>query len=192
MTRRQDDGWPPMMRKTSSSFALLLLVAATLAGQDKPDFSGRWVLESPADPAADIARSLTVRQSIVRTTARGTPMQPFFGDLTVERELPTGLRSDTYQIGVVGGVVGGVDRTGRAAGPGGQSRQTRFSVRWNEDRLVIETGTYSGPTRESGPYTEHMEVWSLDAGKRLLVTVTDRRSGAEPVTRTLTYRRRLP
>lgn len=181
--------WSLVMRKTPWSFVLPLLIAAAVAGQDKPDFSGRWVLENPADSASDIARSLTVRQSIVRTTARGTPMEPFLKDLTVEREFSTGARSESYQIGVVGGVVGGVDRTGRA-GPDGQNRETRFSVRWDGNRLVIETGTYSGPTRESGPYTEHTEVWSLDAESRLVMTVTDRRSGAESSTRTLTYRRR--
>jgi hypothetical protein len=145
------------MRKIAWSSVLLLLIAATVAGQDKPDFSGRWVLENPADSASDIARSLTVRQSIVRTTARGAPMEPFFRDLMVEREFSTRARSESYQIGVVGGVVYGVDRTGRGAGPEGQNRETRFAVRWDENRLVIETGTYSGPTRESGPNTEHTE-----------------------------------
>ena len=139
---------------------------------------------------SNIARALTVRQSMGGTTARGTPAEPFSRDLTVEREFSTGARTESYQIGVVGGVVGGVDRTGRGAGPDGQTPQTRFAVRWDRNRLVIETGTYSGPTRESGPYTEHTEAWSLDAQSRLVMTVTDRRSGAESATRTLTYRRR--
>ena len=55
---------------------------------------------------------------------------------------------------------------------------------------MIETGNYSGPTRESGPYTEHAEVWWLDAEGRLVIKVTDRSSGAESTTRTLTYQRR--
>lgn len=40
-----------------------------------------------------------------------TPIEPFFRNLTVEREFTNGVRSESYQIGVVGGVVGGVDRT---------------------------------------------------------------------------------
>jgi hypothetical protein len=55
--------------------------------------------------------------------------------------------------------------------------------------LVIETGVYSGPTRESGPYAEHEELWSLDSEGVLHITVTDRGSGTEPKTTNLTYRR---
>jgi hypothetical protein len=117
-------------------------------------------------------------------------MKPFFKDLTVERSFKTGVRSETYQIGVEGGVVGGVDRTGRGSGPRGESPQTRFAVRWDGNSLVIETGNYSGATRESGPYTEHTEVWRFDAHGRLVITVTDRRSGTESTTGVLTYRRR--
>ena len=138
----------------------------------------------------DIARALTVRQSIVRTTVWGTPMEPFFRDLTVEREFTNGVRSESYQIGVGGGVVGGVDRTGRGTLPNGQRPETRFSVRWDGNGLVIETGNYSGPRRESGRYTEHSEVWWLDAEGRLVMTVTDKSSGAESAAQTLTYQRK--
>lgn len=182
--------WKRVTPKTAWCLVLLLLIAASVRAQDKPDFSGHWVLENPQEFTSDIARALTVRQSIEGSTARGTPMEPFFSDLTVEREFSTGARSESYQIGVVGGVVGGVDRAGPGAGPDGHSPQTRFAVRWDGNRLVIETGTYSGPTRESGPYTEHTEAWSLDAQSRLVITLTDRRSGGESATRTLTYRRR--
>ncbi len=112
------------MRKMAWCSVLPLLIAASVRAQDKPDFSGHWVLDNPQEFTSDIARALTVRQSIARTTARGTPMEPFFRDLTVEREFSTGARSESYQIGVVGGVVGGVDRTGRGAGPDSQSPQT--------------------------------------------------------------------
>jgi hypothetical protein len=64
------------MRKAPWSFVLLLSIAVSVAGQDKPDFSGRWVLENPRDPALDIAGALTARQSIVRTTVWGKPMEP--------------------------------------------------------------------------------------------------------------------
>jgi hypothetical protein len=67
--------------------------------------------------------------------------------------------------------------------------QTRFSVRWDGNRLVIDTGRYSGPTREAGPYTEHAEVWQLDAGGMLILSITDRGSGIASTTNTLTYRK---
>lgn len=152
------DVWYRVMRKAPWSLVPFLSIAASVVAQDKPDFSGRWVLENPPDSALDIAGALTVRQSIVQTTVYGTPMEPFFKDLAVEREFKNGRRSETYQIGVVGGIIGGVDRTGRGTGPDGQRPETGVSVLWDSNRLVIETGTYSGPTPESGPYTEHRGV----------------------------------
>lgn len=177
------------MRKSAGSFVLISLVAA-LAAQDKPDFSGRWVLEDPLEAAPDVPRALTIRQSLVTTTALGSPMEPFFKDLTIEREFEQGKVSDSYWIGIVGGVIGGLDKNGRGYGPGGESPLKRFSVVWDGNRLVIETGRYSGRTLESGPYSEHKEVWWLDETSKLVMTVTHRTSEAEPVTRTLTYGRR--
>lgn len=153
---------------------LLPLVASQLGAQDKPDFSGMWILEDAEPRVQDVSRTLTVTQLVARTNAFGAPMTPFFRDLTIERQFDSGVRSDTYQIGVVGGVVGGV--------PEGQTdrdnpqAQSRWSVRWVNDRLYIETGRYSGPTREYGPYTEHTEVWWLDPQSRLQVIVSDRQS----------------
>ena len=85
-TMHCDDSCCGVMRKAPWSFVLLLSISVSVAGPDKPDFSGRWVLENPRDPAVDIAGALTVRQSIVRTTVYGAPMKPFFRDLTIERE----------------------------------------------------------------------------------------------------------
>lgn len=68
---------------------LILAVSAgapRLAAQDKPDLSGRWVLESRPPPGSDVPRALSVRQRLVRTTVRGDPINPFFEDLTVTRE----------------------------------------------------------------------------------------------------------
>jgi hypothetical protein len=62
-------------------------------------------------------------------------------------------------------------------------------VRWESERLRIETGRYSGADRDSGPYTERSEVWWLDDQGRLLITVVDRSSASEAATRTLTYSR---
>ena len=110
-------------------------------------------------------------------------MPPFFLELTVERHFESGTKTQAYLIGTEGGTVGGI------AGGRGISASSRFSVRWDGERLRIETGSYSGPTRDSGPFTEHDEVWTLDEQGRLLISMVDRRSGAEPATRTLTYRR---
>lgn len=168
---------------------LSMLVAATVAAQDKPDFSGRWILETSAGASRDVARSLTVRQPVVRTNVYGAPMPPFFKELSVERQFVTDVRTDIYQIGVEGGMVGGVLPANRGAAPDVNVSQTRFSVRWEDNRLVIDSGSYSGPTREAGPYTEHTEVWQLDAAGMLVVSITDRGSGIASTTKTLTYRK---
>ena len=166
-----------------------MLVAAAVAVQDKPDFSGHWVLAPSPGSGPDVARSLTVRQSIARTNVYGAPIEPFFKDLTVEREFVSDVRTDTYQIGVEGGTVGGMVPAGRETGSSANISQTRFSVHWEGNRLVIETGSYSGPTRDAGPYTEHTEVWQLDDAGILILSVTDRGSGIESKTKTLTYRK---
>src|SRR5687768_14816038 len=55
---------------------------------DKPDFSGRWILESASVPGPDVPRSLAVRQPlVVRTTVTGTPMAPAFRTIAIDREL---------------------------------------------------------------------------------------------------------
>lgn len=67
------------------SIALLMLAAIGVAAQDKPDFSGRWVLATPQQSDTDIPLVLSVRQTLVRTTVHGEPMEPFFRDITIER-----------------------------------------------------------------------------------------------------------
>jgi len=165
---------------------LSMLVVAIVAAQDKPDFSGRWILESSEGAGPDVARSLTVRQTVVRTNVYGAPMPPFFKDLVVERQFGTDVLTETYQIGIEGGTVSGLSADRRIVP---EFSQTRFSVRWENNRLVIDTGIYSGPTREAGPYTEHTEVWQLSAAGRLIVSTIDRGSGIATTTNTLMYRK---
>ena len=162
------------MRMTFWSCVLALVVGGAAAAQDKPDFSGQWVLVGPNESVLNIAQELAVRQSI----------EVPFTILTVEQRFKSEMRSQSYKIGIIGGTVS-VDRSGSGSGS-----RTHFSVTWDGDRLVIETGSHSGPTPESGRYTEHKEVWSLDVRDRLVMAVTDRGSGAEPTTTTLTYQRR--
>lgn len=160
---------------------LISLTAGITAAQEKPDFTGQWVLLTPLD-RGDVARGLSVRQWLEhRTSVRGVPID--IPHVAIERQFQDGGRSERYQIGIVGGIAAGL--------PAGASipNWSRYAVKWNGDRLVIETGLYSGPTRESGPYSEHDEIWSLDASGRLVMAVNDRGSGSAPRTIELTYRR---
>jgi hypothetical protein len=161
---------------------LVLLVAHVTWAQDKPDFSGNWILVSPRDPPDDAARTLIVRETFTRASVKGTPVDPPLIRLAVERRLNTSVRSDLYTIGTVGGTVGNT-------GPGGQTEQTRSSTGWDGDSLVIHI-TYSGRPVDAGAESEHTELWSLDAHDALSLTVTDWRPGTEARTTSLLYRRR--
>lgn len=173
------------MFETLSSCALVLLVSGAAQIPKEPDFSGEWVLVRASSAASGPAPALTVRQSITRTTMRGEPMTPWFSDLTVERHFATGIVSESYKIGLIGGTVPGIP-TGRSSP---QGEWTTEAVKWQGENLIIRTGKYSGPPQGSSPYTEHEEAWSFDPGGRLLITITDRASGSQPTTIRLIYRR---
>jgi hypothetical protein len=108
-------------------------------------------------------------------------MNPFFKDITVVRELANGTSSETYQIGVVGGSLGG--------SVAGEFPSHHYGVIWEKQILVIETGSYTGPTPESGQWTERREAWSLDPAGRLRLAITSRSSDSASSTATLVYRR---
>ena len=169
-------------RTAASSVVVIVLLGAALAGQDKPDFSGSWILESRSS-GPDIPRTLSVTQSLVLTNVRGEPMRPFFKDISVTRALASGTRSDTYAIGVVSGTVpGGAD--GSVNDP-----RTHHRVVWEGQALVIESGSHTGPAPESGDWAKRREVWTLDSSMRLRLTITTRGSVDAPRTVILLYRR---
>jgi hypothetical protein len=165
---------------------LAVSIATQVAAQDKPDFSGHWVLESGSQSAADVPEALEVSQSLVRTNVYGQPMPPFFKDITVVRAFENGARSETYQIGVEGGTVSG----GTAERADQPRSQYHYHVAWESETLVMEFGSYTGPAPESGQWTERREEWLLDPGGRLRVAITTRSSSAASSTVTQVYRRR--
>ena len=166
------------------SIAQILLATVGLAAQDKPDFSGRWVLDALQQSDTDIALALTVRQSLVRTTVRGDPMEPFFRDITVERHFRTGTQSETHLIGVQDGAVPGLRADGSRSSP-----TAHHAVTWDENALVFENGSYTGQRPETGVWAERREVWSLIPNGRLSVVITNRSSGDAPRQISLLYRR---
>src|SRR3954469_8774279 len=176
------------MRMLLASCILAWSVAPAFSAQDKPDFSGDWILVSPINAASDAAQTMTVRESLGRESVKGTPIDPPLITLAVERRFNSGVHSELYTVGTQGGIVGGVvGNTG--TGLSGQSQQTRFSTTWDGDRLVIDI-RYSGRPVDVGAESEHKEVWSLAPQGALFLTVTDRNPGTEPTTTNLTYRRR--
>jgi hypothetical protein len=173
-----------ILGKALCSVVLVLVVATPRAAQEEPDFSGRWILESPSPPAPDTPRALSVRQSLVRTNVRGEAMKPFFNDITIDREFESGTRSETHQIGVVGGVVPGFREDGSPDGP-----RRHHAVKWDGNALLFESGSYTGQAPETGVWDERREVWSLDPNGRLRLAITTRSSVDGSRTVTLVYRR---
>jgi hypothetical protein len=166
------------------SIALIMLATVGVAAQDEPDFSGRWILATPQQSDTDIPLALSVRQTLVRTTVRGDPMEPFFRDITIERQFETGTHSENHLIGVQGGTVSGLRADGSPNGP-----TAHHAVRWDGNALVFESGSYTGQRSETGVWTERHEIWSLDADGRLRVVITTRSSGDGSKNITLAYRR---
>jgi hypothetical protein len=173
------------MHTPLSAIALSMLVGAFAQAQDGVDFTGRWTLESPSSASAETPRALSVRQSLVTTNVRGEPMRPFFQDITIEREVEGSIRAETHQIGVVGGVVGGLTSRGGTTG----SSQVHHAVKWDASALVFESGSYTGRSPETGVWTERREVWSLDSDGRLHVVITTRGSSDAPRTVAVVYQR---
>ncbi len=171
------------MRTLLSAVALSLLVVAFVQAQDGVDFTGRWILVGSPSASADTPRALSVRQSLTTTNVRGEPMKPFFKDITIEREVEGSTRTETHQIGVEGGVVGGTSGTA-------ESRLERHEwVGWDANTLVFRSGSYTGQRPETGVWTERREEWSLDSGGRLHVAITTRSSADAPTTVAVVYHR---
>ena len=170
-----------ILRRAACLLTVLSPLASQPAAQDKPDFTGTWVLESGAS-AADVPQDLVINQSLSRTNVRGAPMQPFFREITITRTLATGTPSETYAIGIAGGTISGV-------GPGVWGASTHHQVVWEEQSLVIDSGSFTGPLPETGDWAERREVWSLDSSMRLHLAITTSSSVDAPTSVELTYRR---
>lgn len=156
------------------SWVVLLIMMAAVAApaaQDHPDFSGRWILESASAAGSDVPRAMSVHQLLVLRDVRGEPMAPFFKQITVDREFESSRRSDTHDIGVVGGVVPGRGADGSPTGP-----HRSHAVTWEGDALVFDSGSYTGPAPEQaygpaaaryGPSTRTVgSKWSSRRGAR--------------------------
>lgn len=152
-----------------------VLCLTTLAAQAHPDFSGAWVLV-PDSGSVGLPHRLIVEQNNSRTPAT----------LTVRHD-QSDSHPTVYDIGLVGGVVGGLaDGAGAGLTDCGVVRFTT-AVRWRDDDLIIENDRCS----EDGTYSFTAATWELDADGRLVITTTERGQSASTPARTTTvvYRR---
>ena len=112
------------------------------------------------DPSIDPAPVLTVVQNEQR--------------LEIEALSSGGPSSGSYGVGTVGGVIGPI--------PGGEVPRIEWS--WKDGTLVV---TFEGGRLIPGLVRQ--EVWSLDLGDRLVVTITTRKPNAAPDTTRFVYRK---
>ena len=150
------------MRFLFQSCALAVLLGQAVLAQDRPDFSGEWVLFEPSiDPPSVICvvqndETIRIEHTVyARTLGRRT-----------------GPSSGTYRT-----VDGGV-----AAVPGDRSG-VQWS--WKDGTLVV---TFEGG--KFIPGAVYQEVWSLDPSGRLIVRTKMRGPNAAPTTTRIVYRRR--
>ena len=160
----------------------LLAGSGPASAQNKPDFSGRWVLDPASAPDPEAPKALNVRQEEARPVTRGEARAPSFGTITIERELATGLTRETHQIGLAGGSVSGeVGAAGRL--------ETRYSVKWDDRALVFEQSSNAGTGVDTPDWSERREVWALGDDGRLRVTIETRSSRSGTRTTIAGYRR---
>jgi len=146
--------------------------------QERPDFSGTWVLVSPNGAPSNAPQTLAVDASFMRQSVRGTPINPPIVTLTVNPRSGNAVRPGIYTVGISGGTTSGL----RGNSPRTESRN---STRWDGSTLVVDLAYYADGKLTS----EHGEVWSLDGQGTLSIAVTDRIVGDPSTTATLVYRR---
>ena len=157
-------------------FVALAVAAAAQARPEQPDFSGRWMLTTPAVANPDTPRRLVVLQPIIRTNVFGEPIEPAFLHISVRREGVSANSEETRVIGI-GGTVPGLSEQGIPAG-----NSTRVETVWRRDSLVFVNLSYGPDGPRTGDWTERREVWSLQRDGRLRVELSvERRNSARRV-----------
>jgi hypothetical protein len=166
----------------SLSLVLALAVVAPAAAQEKPDFTGTWVLASPNGAAANVPTTIVVAESFRRESVSGVLLPSPIISMHVERRAANSeVTSDDFAIGIIGGVVGG-----RSADAPRVRRN--FAATWDGERLVLET-TWSGRPVDAGTSSLHRETWAIDRAGLLTVTTKESLGLADFMTTTVSYRR---
>jgi hypothetical protein len=124
--------------------AAAVVLTAAAGAQQKPDFSGRWVITSPPEGAG--------REQVVTQDEKS---------LTVEQAASSGSRKTIYQLD-------GVERQ-QAVPMRGQDIVILSKAAWDGDRIVISSTT----SYPNGMKTQSKETWSFDAQGRLVIDYTE-------------------
>ncbi len=128
------------MRTGGRIVVVALLLSAAASAQQKPNFSGRWAIVSPA---AGVGQEQIVTQDDKT--------------LSVEQVSATGGRKMIYQLD-------GLERRQVISSRGTDITVMSKAV-WDGDRIVITTNT----VYPNGMKTQGKDVWSFDAQGRLVI-----------------------
>lgn len=170
-----------VMRTPTLGLVLVLAAVAPTMAQEKPDFTGTWVLATP-NRTANVPATIVVRESFRQESVSGVPLPSPIVSMHVERHTATGdVTRDDFTVGIVGGIVGG-------GSSGAAPARMNFAATWDGDQLVLET-TWSGRPVDAGTSSLHRETWTIDRAGRLTVTTKESIGLAEFTTTTVTYRR---
>jgi hypothetical protein len=131
--------------------------AVALSAQSRPNFSGKWTLESSTPSGAAMMGSSQIVKHDATTLSVG--------------QSERGHHSSTYILDAKPHetMIGPVKSVSKAE--------------WNVDKLVIDrTDTF--PT---GASRTMKQVWSLEASGKLVIVLTDKREGKDALTMTNVY-----
>lgn len=152
--------WEVTMRRFKSAVSLfgVLVFVAALAGQSRPNFSGRWVQLSPSEGAG----------TEQRITHEGNQLLTQHASEGDDHEL-------NYRLDGV--------ETRSVITSHGEEIVSKSRAVWEQQQLVITTAT----EYPDGRKLDTRQVWSLDAKGQLNIAVTRSMTGREPTSVTAVF-----
>lgn len=163
--------------------AVVRSFSSSLQAQDLPGLSGQWALVQQPNSSLEVPLTLTVTEE----TQRSADGRIARNVITIVRRYETGSRSDTYELGILGGRVGGLP----ARDPDAifTVQQTHRIAVLRGGALVIDEGFHDGPVPEKGQWLERQETWTLVGSAELQVTIDIRSRDSERQNIVLKYHR---
>ncbi|HYN09425.1 MAG TPA: hypothetical protein VES67_18725 [Vicinamibacterales bacterium] len=142
----------------SAGICLMVLVASA---QQKPDFSGRWVIVTPAESAG--LEQVVKHDATTLTTAHASEGA---GHATIYKLDGSESRNVIVSHG--------------------SDLVTLSRVSWSGNKLIITSAT----TYPDGRKLDQKQEWSLDSDGRLMIELTESMQGGPPTTTTLVHKKR--
>jgi len=155
-------------RLVAAATAMIFSVSLNLGAQAKPDFSGKWVTDTPAAPAADAGGG--------RGGGRGAGFQPGFGpEFSVKQDANTITITRGGQANPLVYKLDGSESKNSVSRAGQQQEQVSKAT-WEGSKLVIAT-----EVNFQGNTAEQRRVLSLEGGTLVVEQTNPGRGGGGPI-----------